>query len=144
MLATDERIEILSGVEMFAELSAETLAALADCLEEFDVTADETFIRQGERGDCLFIVVAGTVEIDIDGRVMDRLGPGRVAGELALLDPGARAASATAVEDTLLLRLAADDFGRFLTDYQDLSSSIIRYLVRFLRRRPSHRWIGPA
>jgi CRP-like cAMP-binding protein len=42
-------------------------------------------------------------------------------------------ASAFAVDDTLLLCLDKDHFDLFVTDHPQLSGSVIRYLVRFIR-----------
>src|SRR5262245_30735867 len=63
-------------------------------VEEF---ADgETIFREGERGDAMFVVIEGSVEIRAPGLGVEVLGPGEVFGEMALIDQGPRAATVIA------------------------------------------------
>jgi hypothetical protein len=52
-------------------------------------SGDELF-RQGERGDELFLLLDGVLDVLVDGRPVAELGPGAVGGERALLEDGRR------------------------------------------------------
>jgi CRP-like cAMP-binding protein len=67
--------------------------------------------ERGDPGEEMFGVVSGQVELRAGDRVIARLGPDDVFGEMALLDAEPRMATAVATEDT---ELAVIDRHRFL------------------------------
>ncbi len=104
------QINALRAIEMFAPLPAPTLEALAMSLARVDVPAGETLFRQGDHGDRFYIIESGEVEIEIDGRVVNVLGPGDHFGEIALLRDIPRTATARARKATQLFALDRDAF----------------------------------
>ena len=64
-------------------------------------TAGEKGFASEEEGDCMYVVRSGAVEIRYYGVVVDRIGPGGIFGEIALIDGSTRSASAIAVEDAV-------------------------------------------
>lgn len=70
------------------------------------VNAGGTIFRYGDPGDCAYVIDAGEVEIfvEVDGQrqVVSRLGPGKLFGEMAIIDHRARMASAEAATDCVL------------------------------------------
>jgi serine/threonine protein kinase len=66
-------------------------------------------IREGERNKLFGVIISGSVEISINGRVLARLGPGEPVGEMAFLHPASdqRHATAVTLEPTLLLEINA-------------------------------------
>jgi MFS family permease len=104
------QLDRLLAIEMFAPLPAPTLELLASSLERISVPAGETVFRQGDHGDRFYIVDAGEVEIEIDGRLVDVLGPGDHFGEIALLRDIPRTATARARKETQLFALERDAF----------------------------------
>lgn len=57
----------------------------------------ELIFRQGDDSEgCMFAILEGDVEIERDGRVVARLGPGNLVGEMGLIDNEPRSASARA------------------------------------------------
>jgi CRP-like cAMP-binding protein len=71
----------------------------------------EAIFREGDAGNCMFAVVEGTVDIVLDGKVVEHVGAGSVFGEMALIDHQTRSATALAAT---ACRLAAIDEKRFL------------------------------
>ncbi len=104
------QINALRAIEMFAPLPAPTLEALAMSLARVDVPAGETLFRQGDHGDRFYIIESGEVEIEIDGREANVLGPGDHFGEIALLRNIPRTATARARKATQLFALNRDAF----------------------------------
>jgi MFS family permease len=100
----------LRSIEMFAPLPAPTLEALAANLTRVGVPAGETVFRQGDPGDRFYIVDSGAVEIEVDGREVNVLGPGDYFGEIALLRDIRRTATARARKETQLYALERDAF----------------------------------
>jgi CRP/FNR family transcriptional regulator, cyclic AMP receptor protein len=104
----------LSQITMFQQLSAESLAELANVIDETQVAAGETLFHAGDPGDSLFIVHQGQVELfikDTAGQkiVLTIAEPGDMFGELAMLDYGSRTATALALTDCEVLVLDRDD-----------------------------------
>lgn len=58
--------------------------------------AGAQIFAQGERGDQMFVITSGQVDVEIDGDLIATLGPGDLLGEMALIDAGPRSASAIA------------------------------------------------
>jgi len=104
------QLHALRAIEMFAPLPAPTLEALASSLTRMPVPAGETVFRQGDHGDRFYIVDSGEIEIDIDGREANVLGPGDHFGEIALLRDIPRTATARARKETQLYGLDRDAF----------------------------------
>lgn len=132
-MLTVEKVSLLAAIDLFAAVPVSVLASLATVMEVRDLSPGDHLVAEGDPGDALFVVVDGTLRIESGGRPLSTSGPGAVIGELALLDPAPRSASAVAVEDTRVLVLDKDDFDLVLADHPQLSEGIIRYLVRFIR-----------
>jgi CRP-like cAMP-binding protein len=60
---------------------------------------------QGQAGAFMYVVHEGRVAITLRGTVVERVGPGGVFGEMALVDQGARTANANAETDCALLAI---------------------------------------
>jgi len=102
---------VLEGVHLFEHLSAEDRAGLAEVVDRRTLAAGETLFSTGDPGESLFVVRTGQVEIflkDTAGQkiVLSIADPGDIFGELALLDGGARSATAVALAESELLELS--------------------------------------
>lgn len=103
-------LALLRSVEIFAPLSPPALDALARGLTRVSVLAGEVVLHEGAESDGFYIVDRGLVEVTHGQRVLRREGPGDFFGEIGLLRDVPRTATITAVEDTVLLRMARQDF----------------------------------
>lgn len=106
--------EVLASVEFFDHLSDDDRVRLAQVVDLRELKAGDTLFRAGEPGDSLFIVRNGEVELYIRDKTGQKIvltiaGPNEIFGELALLDKGARTATAVALHDCELLELDRED-----------------------------------
>jgi MFS family permease len=108
--APGELLELLRSVPIFAPLPESVLEYLAGTLTRVRRGAGEAVFRQGDKGDHYYLVEAGEVEINIDGRVVSTLGPGQGFGEIALLRDVPRTATVTGKTDVTLYALGRDEF----------------------------------
>jgi CRP-like cAMP-binding protein len=93
---------------------------------------------QGDAGNTVYVVESGWVRIYVhaaDGQEVSvmRCGRGDYFGEMALLDGRPRSATATAMEDTVLLLLSANDFYRHLHHSHQLALNLMLALSTRLR-----------
>jgi predicted MFS family arabinose efflux permease len=117
--APKERIDLLRRVPFLVLLPEPAIGQLADALVPVHAEAGEQLIRQGDVGDRFYIVEQGGVAVAVDGREVQRGGPGYYFGEIALLRNEPRTASVSAVGDTELLALERDDFLATVTGHAD-------------------------
>ena len=131
--------QLLAQVPFFATLPAEEIRRLAATLTQVVLTPDTVFIREGEHGDDLYVVIDGEVEIikalgDADERFLGCRGPGAVVGEMSLLSTdGLRTASVRASGPVQLLRLTREDFDVLLRRYPEAAYEMLRILSSRLR-----------
>jgi len=106
--------QFLSNIRMFGLLNEDDRQALAAVVDELTVPAGHTLFQAGDPGDSLFIVREGAIELFIKDTVGQKIvlttaEPGDMFGELAMLDAGARTATALALTECEVLVLDRDD-----------------------------------
>jgi predicted MFS family arabinose efflux permease len=116
--APDEWISAVRAVPMFAPLAPAVVEQLAGGAAAWTAAAGTVIIRQGDVGDRFHLILAGEVEVTVDGRPVRREGPGESFGEIALLRESRRTATVTAIRDTELLSLAREPFLLALTGHR--------------------------
>ncbi|MGC2201124.1 MAG: cyclic nucleotide-binding domain-containing protein, partial [Stellaceae bacterium] len=114
-----ERLDILSGLD---ERQLERVARL---LRPRFTVPDERIIRKGDRGDAVFFIASGAVEVRLPARRV-RLGSGEFFGEMALLAGSPRQADVVALTYCRLLVLRKADFERFLAANPEARAAIDR------------------
>jgi MFS family permease len=107
-----ERLDIVRANPIFAPLPPPALEQLAGALQEVDYDTGREIVRQGDSGDRFFLVVDGALDVEVDGRHVDTLGPGDSFGEIALLRDVPRTAT---VKTRTPVRLYALDRDAFLS-----------------------------
>lgn len=77
-----------------------------------DYKAGELIFRQGETGDCAYLIESGRVQISVNKSgedfAVNILGEGQIFGEMAIIDRAPRSATVTALENTRLCVIAHD------------------------------------
>jgi Na+:H+ antiporter len=117
--------DLLAGFEMFAGLGAAELRALARLFRPRLLVPDEVVIRAGERGNAMFMISSGAVEVVLPNQRV-RLGSGDFFGEMALLSGERRRADVVALGYCRVLVLNAADFRHFLRAYPLAKAEIDR------------------
>jgi MFS family permease len=103
-------LELLRSLPLFEPLPPPTLEYLAGRLVRRRVSAGETILTQGERGDAFFVIAEGTVGVAPVEGAARQLGPGESFGEIALLRDVPRTATVVATTDVELLELPGEEF----------------------------------
>jgi len=105
------REDLVGRVPMFAALDGKSRRSVARMLRPRLAVPDEVIIRKGERGDAMYFISSGAVEVRISPTSV-HLGSGDFFGELALLVADRRNADVVALGYCQLLTLAARDLHR--------------------------------
>ncbi|MGB0679782.1 MAG: Crp/Fnr family transcriptional regulator [Polyangiales bacterium] len=99
-------------------------------------TAGTVLFREGDPGDCVFVVQSGSVRVarQVHGvaKTLAVFGPGEFFGELAILNTKPRNASAQALEDSRLLIIDAKTFEAMVTNNGEIAVRLLRKLAERL------------
>ena len=136
----DETVKFLSSTLLFSQLPESELRPIAEAMEFLAVKPGTHIIRERDRGDLMFVIHRGLVEVQKEDeagllRPVAQLGRGEVFGEIALLQQVPRTSSVVALEATELFALKKADFDRLLLS--TLGAKKIQEVVQvcaFLRR----------
>jgi CRP-like cAMP-binding protein len=143
----DERREFalraLQRSPLFRVLAPERLEQVAQFLRPATHRRGDVIFSQGDDGEALYLVESGAVKISaqsVDGReaIIGEVRSGETFGELVLVDAASRSASATAVEDTVTLRLPREAFHDLLESDAAFRRGVFLALARELRRATSY------
>jgi CRP-like cAMP-binding protein len=119
-----EKLEILRGVPLFADLDERSLQAVAILAHEVAFTAGDSFMLEGENGDEFYVIVDGTVRIERGGRAVRSMTAGGFLGEIALLEQRPRTATATATTDVRALEIRSHEFERLMATLPEVQRRI--------------------
>jgi CRP-like cAMP-binding protein len=127
------RIRILAG------LTDAQLERFARFTELYPVPRWTEIVKQGSPGDSMYLVLEGEVRVRlmIAGKesVLATLAAGEFFGEVALFDHGPRSADVVANQDSLLLKIPAGAFQRFLGEAPEPAASFLFAMCKTLIAR---------
>jgi len=115
--------ELVRRLPFFQGLPPERIGQICRLLKPFFAVPGETIVRAGDRGDTMYFISSGAVEIGRGGRKF-RLGRGDFFGEMALLISGRRTATVKAIAFCKLLVLTARDLQVLAGAHPDLRRTI--------------------
>ncbi len=141
-MATISNIDLVRRVPMFSVLTDAQAAMLSQSIVKRRYKRGECLLEQGGRSNALFILLSGrarVVSVDARGRevILALLHPGDHLGEMSLIDGEPHSASVYAEVQTDVLMLGRVAFLQSLPENSSMSFSIMRGLVKRLRRADS-------
>jgi EAL domain-containing protein (putative c-di-GMP-specific phosphodiesterase class I) len=93
----------------------------------------EVLIREGERGDCAYVIETGNVEILVqrEGQPIQigTRGPGSLIGEMAMIDDKPRTATVRAVDDCNVIEITREDFARRVENADPVLKMVMRVIT---------------
>ncbi len=121
--------EVLTKMPLFARLTERELLRVMQAVEVREFNDNEAVIREGDRGDELFIVLSGKVRVMRGDQTLTHLGPGEHVGEMALIRSVPRSASVQSVGAAALIAIRRIDFFEILRKEHELA---VKMLWQFL------------
>ena len=131
--------EPVTRAGIFRRLQPKVAAAVSQLLQPADYRPGQLIFAEGEPGNRLYIIASGKVKVACrahDGRenVQAVLGPSDMFGELAVIDPGPRSSSATAVTWVRAMFTERAALRACIADHPEIAEQLLRVLARRLRR----------
>jgi CRP/FNR family cyclic AMP-dependent transcriptional regulator len=133
----EHRVEQLKKVELFSGLKPEAIELIAQVASEETHPTGKKLFEHGDTGDKLYLILEGKIRIsrEVPGmgeEALAVLGPGKVFGEMALLDESPRSADARVHERCRLLSISKDGFDDLLFLHKDLAYEVLWSIVAML------------
>ena len=94
----------------------------------------EVVFAQGDKGDKMYVIRSGEVEIERDGKVVEKLTDGGIFGEMALIDGSPRAATARAKTTCEVAPITEKTFLFLVHETPFFAIAVMRTLAERLRR----------
>ncbi len=95
--------------------------------------AGQKLFSEGDAGDCLYVLMSGTADVTVRGKVVETATTGAILGELAIIDSSPRSASVIARDDCNLIMINAETFKTLTRDVPDFAMHVMRAMADRLR-----------
>jgi monovalent cation:H+ antiporter, CPA1 family len=116
---------LVKRLDLLASLDERQLEIVCGLLRPRFAVPNERIIRKGDRGDGVYFIASGTVEVVLPDRRV-QIGSGAFFGEMALLSGRRRQADVVAVSYCQLLVLRLSDFEQFMRENPDARAAIVK------------------
>jgi small-conductance mechanosensitive channel/CRP-like cAMP-binding protein len=109
---------LFEQVDLFRAFNAAERAELAARIRARELPQGQVVVRQGDAGDCLYVLGEGILDVEIDrgarDPIRDRIAPGEVFGEISLLTGQPRSATVTAALKSIIYEIQRADLDPIL------------------------------
>jgi sulfate permease, SulP family len=131
------------------DLDDKQLDILLNYLEYRAFEKGEIVFSQGDPGDCIHLIVTGRADVILNvadmpsGKRLQRLEPGTIFGEMALLDGQPRSANVIATDKLRCQTLTIEKFRKLIREQPEISMQIMTNIARIVadRMRGAHKTI---
>jgi CRP-like cAMP-binding protein len=129
------------ATSIFATLTDEQIAELAEASRPLLFGASEAIVRQGDEGSSMFVVCGGRAEVRVPGSAtcVAVLEAGDYFGEMSLLTGERRTATVIAAVDCRVIEIAADDFRRLVHHDPSIVERVTDVMTRRRAELDDHR-----
>lgn len=94
-------------------------------------TAGETIFKEGDAGDCAYLIEEGSVEVCISSTHSSKIGKNELFGEIALIDQQPRTATVRALENTVLIPIRR----KLIEALLEKTDPVVRHLLLVILER---------
>jgi CPA2 family monovalent cation:H+ antiporter-2 len=118
-----EMQKLIKTFPLFSQVDEHSLDELLLLFKPSSASPGDRVVRKGDRGDGMYFIAAGAVEVKLDSRAI-RLEAGSFFGEMALLSGERRIADVVAIDFCEFLVLQRRDFNRFVAKHPELRAAV--------------------
>lgn len=116
--------ELLAEVPLFEGLSRKDLTRVSNLATRLELSQGRELTHQGRIGLEFVVVLEGTVDVVIDGRVANTCHAGSCFGEIALLSDRRRTATVVARTDVVIDVIGRNEFSTLLEDHPEIAEQL--------------------
>jgi len=138
--------DILARMPLFRPLNDRELLRVLQVTDVTPYRPGQFVMREGERGEELFIVLSGSLKVMRGETELATLSPGDHVGEMALVRSQPRSASVIAAKDSELMVIRRTEFFEILRKEQQLAVKLLWQFLGVLAERlaETNRELGQA
>ena len=122
-------VGFLRRMPFFEAFTDTEINAMCVSMRQWEVAKDQVLFTEGEPAASCFVMARGLVEVTVERNghllTLADLGPGRIFGEISLLDQGPRSANCRVLKDSILLEIGAGEFARLFREGSRLSFKLL-------------------
>ncbi|MCH8300012.1 MAG: cyclic nucleotide-binding domain-containing protein [Candidatus Marinimicrobia bacterium] len=133
MLSIIEKVIFLQDVDIFKHISSEDLSYVASITVEQNVEKDSVIYKEGDISDSMYMVIDGKVRLHVGESLVMIAELNDVFGAWSLFDDEVRLISATAFEESLLLKIDKADMIELLADHVGVTEGILKAMAKRLQ-----------
>ncbi|MCK5556966.1 MAG: cyclic nucleotide-binding domain-containing protein [Candidatus Hydrogenedentes bacterium] len=111
----DKYIRLVHTMDLFQELDPEDLMKIMSMGLTEAVHKGTVVFKKGSTGEKMYVILEGKVNVVDEGEVIATLGKGEMFGEMALLSPEVRSATAVAEESSSFFVLTTESLQELFT-----------------------------
>lgn len=121
---------LLAQVPLLSRLEVRMRSELAVHMSVVNMEEEATIMRQGEFGDCMYVIESGSASVEVNGSPVARLEVGNFFGEQALLNDTPRSATIVATAQCRLLKLCGEIFRKHVMSVMSVSAKLEMMLTQ--------------
>ena len=137
---TENLVETLSRLSLFADLSHPKLEGLAHAASEEVFAEGQRVLRQGMTGGGFYVILEGEASVQIDGTERARLAHGDFFGEISILTDEPPAADVVATTVLRCLTIPDNELKEFMLRQPSVMYRMLQVEAR--RLRAANAWRG--
>ena len=133
MLSIIEKVIFLQDVDIFKHISSEDLSYVASITVEQNVEKESVIYKEGDISDSMYMVIDGKVRLHVGESLVMIAELNDVFGAWSLFDDEVRLISATAFEESLLLKIDKANMIELLADHVGVTEGILKAMAKRLQ-----------
>src|SRR5262245_41681298 len=136
-LSPIDTVLCLQRVDVFKHMTTEMLAYVGAIAREMSALSQDVIFSEDDISDAMYVVARGRIRLEKVGKEILIAEAGQSFGTWALFDNQPRMMTATALEDSELLKIRSEEFYDLLSDHDEMTPVVFRAVIeRVIRLIP--------
>lgn len=98
------------------------------------IPAGQTLFTQGEQGELMYVLMSGTADVTVNGRLVEEAAPGALLGEMTLVDGSPRSATVVARTECKFVPVDTHRFSFLIQETPNFATHVMRVIAERLRK----------
>jgi ATP:ADP antiporter, AAA family len=133
-LSPIDAVLCLQSVDVFKHMTTEMLGYIGAISQDMSVPSQHVIFSEDDISDAMYVVVRGRIRLEKIGNEILLAEAGQSFGTWALFDNQPRMMTATALEDSQLLKIRSEDFYDLLSDHGEMTPVVFRAVIERMNR----------